>query len=148
MAKDSESSLSARANILNYFVSTTAATKSLWSSMTVDENCCTIADTAIYQRTTTPAAPLTLKQHVPETPPNAIYPMFHVSVLGMGRHLHVFHGFFRQQLLHLLAGLEELEGRLDDAVEEKREVDQEDEPHDLQRLERLPAQAEGHQPDE
>lgn len=54
----------------------------------------------------------------------------------------------RQQLLELLLRLEEVEGRLDDAVEEEGEVDEQREAGDLQPLERLPPEAQRHDPDE
>lgn len=53
-----------------------------------------------------------------------------------------------EQLLDLIDGLEELEGRLDDAVEQEGKVHQQREAEDLEPLERLPTQAEGHDPDE
>jgi hypothetical protein len=54
---------------------------------------------------------------------------------------------FRQELLHL-SHAEELERRLNDAVEEEGEVHQESETDNLQPLERLPAEAERDHPDE
>lgn len=53
-----------------------------------------------------------------------------------------------EELLDLVLGPEERERRLDEAVEQEGEVDEEHEPHDLEPLERLPAQAQGHDPDE
>lgn len=53
-----------------------------------------------------------------------------------------------KQLLDLFLGLEELERRLDDAVEQEGEVHQEHEAHHLEPLEGLPAEAQGHDPDE
>ena len=52
-----------------------------------------------------------------------------------------------QQLLDFL-DLEELQRRLDNAVEEEGEIDEEGETDHLQPLERLPAKAEGDNPDE
>ena len=52
-----------------------------------------------------------------------------------------------QQLLDLLDA-EEGKGRLDDAVEQEGEVDEQHEAGDLQPLERLPAEAERDDPDE
>lgn len=56
-------------------------------------------------------------------------------------------GLLGEQLLDLLDA-EELQGRLDDAVEQEGEVDQEHEAHHLQPLEGLPAETKGHEPDE
>ena len=53
----------------------------------------------------------------------------------------------RQQLLHL-PDAEELEGGLDDAVEQESKVDQQDEADNLQPLKCFPAQAERDHPDE
>lgn len=60
----------------------------------------------------------------------------------------MFHGLLGQQLLYLLLGPQELKGRLDDAVEQEGEVDEEGEAKDLQPLESLPAEAERDDPDE
>jgi len=60
----------------------------------------------------------------------------------------MLHRLLGQQLLHLLLGLQELKGRLDDAVEQEGEVDEEGEAGHLQPLERLPAEAERDDPDE
>lgn len=62
--------------------------------------------------------------------------------------LDVLHWLLGQQLLDLLLGPQELKGRLDDAVEEEGEVDEQGEADDLQPLERLPAEAERDDPDE
>lgn len=62
--------------------------------------------------------------------------------------LDVFHRLLGQQLLDLLLGPQELKGRLDDAVKEEGEVDEQGEADDLQPLERLPAEAERDDPDE
>jgi len=53
-----------------------------------------------------------------------------------------------QKLLHLLLNLQELDRRLDDAVEQKGKVHEECETDDLEPLERLPAEAERDDPDE
>lgn len=60
----------------------------------------------------------------------------------------MLHGLLGQQLLHLLLGPQEFEGRLDDAVEQEGEVDEQGETGNLQPLERLPAEAERDDPDE
>ena len=57
-------------------------------------------------------------------------------------------GLLGKQLLYVGARLEESEGRLDDAVEEEGEVDEQREAADLQPLERLPAEAQRDDPDE
>lgn len=60
----------------------------------------------------------------------------------------MFYGLLGQQLLNILIGPQELKGRLDDAVEQEGEVDQQGEAKDLQPLECLPAEAERDDPDE
>lgn len=61
----------------------------------------------------------------------------------------MLNGLLGQQLFDLgLVNLEELEGRVDDAVEKKGKVDEQGKSEDLQPLECLPAQAEGDDPDE
>lgn len=57
-------------------------------------------------------------------------------------------GLLGKKLLDFLIDLEELEGRLDNAIEKEGEVDEEAETDDLQPLERLPAEAERNDPDE
>lgn len=54
----------------------------------------------------------------------------------------------RQQLLNRLSRLEELERRLDQAVEQESKVHQQGEADHLQPLERLPSKAERHDPNE
>lgn len=61
--------------------------------------------------------------------------------------LNVLHRFLGQQLLDLFIDLEEFERRLDDAVEEEGEVDQESETKHLQPFESLPAESERNYPD-
>lgn len=58
----------------------------------------------------------------------------------------MLYGLLGQQFLHILLGLEEFEGRGNDAVEEEGEVDQQDEPDNLKPLERLPAETERDDP--
>lgn len=59
----------------------------------------------------------------------------------------VLDGLLGKQLLDLL-DLEELKGRLDNAIEEEGEVNKQGKADNLQPLECLPAQAKGHDPDE
>lgn len=60
----------------------------------------------------------------------------------------VLNGLLGQQLFDLgLINLEELEGRIDNAVEKEGKVDEQGKSEDLQPLECLPAQAEGDDPD-
>lgn len=59
----------------------------------------------------------------------------------------MLHRLFGKQFLDLINGLKEGERRLDDAVEQEGEVHQQYKPGNLQPLERLPAQAERHNPD-
>jgi hypothetical protein len=63
------------------------------------------------------------------------------------RALVMLNRLLREQLLDLLDA-EELKRRLDDAVEQEGEVDEECKPGNLQPLECLPAQAERDDPDE
>lgn len=80
--------------------------------------------------------------------------LFHLSVytlylcIPIKVYLDVFHRLLGEQLLDLLLGPQELERRLDDAVEQEGEVDEQGEAEDLQPLERLPAEAERDDPDE
>ena len=64
------------------------------------------------------------------------------------RRLLVLDRLLREKLLNLVAGAEAPQGRLNDAVEEERGIDEHGETHNLQRLERLPAEAERDDPDE
>ena len=59
----------------------------------------------------------------------------------------MFNRLLRQQLLHL-SNAEELEGGLDDAVEEESEVDEQREADHLEPLEGFPAETERDHPDE
>jgi hypothetical protein len=63
------------------------------------------------------------------------------------RRLVVFDGVLWQQLLDLLH-LEKLKGRLNEAVEQEGEVYKQSKANHLEPLERLPAEAEGDDPDE
>ena len=63
--------------------------------------------------------------------------------------LNVFNGFFGQQLFDLtIVDPERLQRGLHDVVEDKSEVDQQGKAKDLEPLERFPAQAQRHDPDE
>lgn len=62
--------------------------------------------------------------------------------------LQMLNGLLGQQLLRLFLDAQKLEGRLDDAVEQKGGIHQQGEADNLQPLERLPSEAERHNPDE
>lgn len=53
-----------------------------------------------------------------------------------------------EELLNLLLSPEEFKRRLDNAIEQEGEINQQNKPDDLQPLERFPAQTEGDDPDE